>query len=159
MIHIPSTFLSKWDSCLASSDFNWDTVNVLWKQRKHYKLNHVEFTWAIDAMWLVLHHYHDIRQLIKQSLTRCVGSSALICLAVPTSEPHYSKKAISWSWGWAELHQGKKRKVEDRTNTVYNQQIVTVCVTLKRKANMLKPSKGYKKSFNLILLASDVKFY
>ena len=54
---------------------------------------------------------------------------------------------------------GQKKKGEDRTNTVYNQQTATECVTLKRKANMLKPSKGYKKSFNLILLASDVKFY
>lgn len=95
IIHIPSTFLSKWDSCLASSDFNWDTVNVLWKQRKHYKLNHVELTWTIDAMWLVMHHYHDIRQLIKHHQWLAVWEVPL-CLAVPTSEPHYSKKAISW---------------------------------------------------------------
>lgn len=146
-MHIPSTFLSKWDSCLASSDFNWDTVNVLWKQRKHYKLNHVEFTWTIDAMWLVMHHYW----------LPVWGVS--LCFAVPTSEPHYSKKAISCWLKPGGVTFGKKRKVEDRTNTVYNQQTVTECDTLKRKANMLKPSKGYKKSFNLILLASDVKFY
>ena len=35
---LPSTFRSKWDSCLESSDFIWDTVNVLWLKKNKSKL-------------------------------------------------------------------------------------------------------------------------